>query len=108
MLVGSWLPEILWSSSVFVELVSNVDLILFSGNFKKDWETTLFNGVETLIVCLLYGYNVLPCQTNKQTCGRLKEFSRRMDSCSDVVLLMLIVINTICLKSWITGLMISP
>jgi hypothetical protein len=32
-LFGSWLPEILRSPSLFVELVSNVEVILFSGNF---------------------------------------------------------------------------
>jgi len=45
-LVGSWLPEISWSSSVFVELVSNMDLILFSGNFKKDLETTFLMALK--------------------------------------------------------------
>jgi hypothetical protein len=65
-LFGSWLPEILWSFSVFVELVSNADVILFSGNFKKDWSTTFFNGIETPNFCLLYGYNVLLCQTSKR------------------------------------------
>jgi hypothetical protein len=95
-LVGSWLLEILWSSSVLVELVSNVDIILCSGNFKEKWETAFVNDTETPNVCVLNGCNTLPCQTSQ----RVVHWMIMWGGWTDYVILMVIVINTVSSKSW--------